>query len=294
MRLICPNCGAQYEVPKDVVPLGGRDVQCSNCGNTWFQVHPDSNPVSLDKPDQPEVSEPPQDIIAPPPEPEAVPDPAPPPTATFPAAATSLRQRGLDPSVADVLRQEAERESRHRASEATALESQPELGLDAPEIDEAVRRSREARERMARMRDATPPTPQAEPDVATAVAATMAASGSRRGQLPDIDEINQTLRSSSERLEVETAQGRAELYEEDEPGGFGRGFASVLMLAVFAIALYAFAPRLSEMAPGLEPALTSYVGFVDSARGWLDGQITALLSGLDDLSSEATPTDSGS
>ncbi len=37
MRLVCPNCGAQYEVPDDVIPTTGRDVQCSNCGHTWFE-----------------------------------------------------------------------------------------------------------------------------------------------------------------------------------------------------------------------------------------------------------------
>lgn len=41
MRLICPNCGAQYEVPAEVIPETGRDVQCSDCGTTWFQHHPD-------------------------------------------------------------------------------------------------------------------------------------------------------------------------------------------------------------------------------------------------------------
>lgn len=44
MRLICPNCDAQYEVPDDVMPAAGRDVQCSNCGQTWFQHHPDNAP----------------------------------------------------------------------------------------------------------------------------------------------------------------------------------------------------------------------------------------------------------
>ena len=39
MRLICPNCGAQYEVADDAIPASGRDVQCSNCGHAWFQ-HP--------------------------------------------------------------------------------------------------------------------------------------------------------------------------------------------------------------------------------------------------------------
>lgn len=37
MRLICPNCDAQYEVDASLVPSTGRDVQCSNCGKTWFQ-----------------------------------------------------------------------------------------------------------------------------------------------------------------------------------------------------------------------------------------------------------------
>lgn len=37
MRLICPNCDAQYEVDAALIPAAGRDVQCSNCGTTWFQ-----------------------------------------------------------------------------------------------------------------------------------------------------------------------------------------------------------------------------------------------------------------
>jgi predicted Zn finger-like uncharacterized protein len=37
MRLICPSCGAQYEVDESVIPDTGRDVQCSNCGHAWFQ-----------------------------------------------------------------------------------------------------------------------------------------------------------------------------------------------------------------------------------------------------------------
>lgn len=37
MRLVCPNCGAQYEIDASLVPPDGRDVQCSNCGHGWFQ-----------------------------------------------------------------------------------------------------------------------------------------------------------------------------------------------------------------------------------------------------------------
>jgi len=37
MRLICPNCAAQYEVADDAVPPEGRDVECSACGTGWRQ-----------------------------------------------------------------------------------------------------------------------------------------------------------------------------------------------------------------------------------------------------------------
>ena len=38
MRLVCPNCSAQYEVDAGVIPDEGRDVLCSNCGHAWFQL----------------------------------------------------------------------------------------------------------------------------------------------------------------------------------------------------------------------------------------------------------------
>ena len=40
MRLICPNCTAQYEVDASMIPDEGRDVQCSNCGHTWYELAP--------------------------------------------------------------------------------------------------------------------------------------------------------------------------------------------------------------------------------------------------------------
>jgi predicted Zn finger-like uncharacterized protein len=38
MRLTCPNCGADYDVPDGMVPAGGRHVQCTSCHTRWF-VH---------------------------------------------------------------------------------------------------------------------------------------------------------------------------------------------------------------------------------------------------------------
>ena len=36
MRLTCPNCGAEYEVPEGMVPAAGRHVQCTSCHTRWF------------------------------------------------------------------------------------------------------------------------------------------------------------------------------------------------------------------------------------------------------------------
>ena len=54
MRLMCPNCEAQYEVSDSVIPLHGRDVQCSNCGQTWFQTHPQAEPEAAADEDDPD------------------------------------------------------------------------------------------------------------------------------------------------------------------------------------------------------------------------------------------------
>jgi predicted Zn finger-like uncharacterized protein len=36
MRLTCPNCDAEYEVPDGMMPAAGRHVQCTSCHTRWF------------------------------------------------------------------------------------------------------------------------------------------------------------------------------------------------------------------------------------------------------------------
>lgn len=295
MRLICPNCGAQYEVPIEVIPSGGRDVQCSNCGHTWYQRHPD---------DDPELAE---DLEAPLPEPawEPEPEPAPRRAARAPEivvnnqtdddaapADAAASQRRLDPSVAEVLREEAELEKRRR--EAEALESQPDLGLEEPDEDEQARRARQSRERMAKMRG-EPAAPSAQ---AAAGAAAMAAAqtGSRKDLLPDVEEINQTLRSSAEprtRTRAPEEAAAKDLRPAKRSGSFGRGFFLVLLLVAAAVALYVFAPQISEAVPQAAPFLDTYVAQVNTGRAWLDTQVQSLLVTLDGLSSESAGAGQG-
>ena len=269
MRLICPNCDAQYEVPDDVMPTSGRDVQCSNCGQTWFQHHPDYEPD--DTPG--ELGDP-----APTPDEEtATPPPAAPPTKPTPT------RKQLDPSVADILRQEAEAEKLARQSkQAEVLESQPDLGLDdTPDEPDADERARLAKERTARLRgDATPSEPVATPSAAM--------TASRRNLLPDIEEINSTLRTGNERRSADpdledTTTGAGSKGQS----GFKRGFALVIILAALLLVIYIFAAQISSAVPQLQPLLSKYVSTINQARVSLDSAVQSVLLWLEAKASQS-------
>lgn len=276
MRLICPNCDAQYEVPDEVMPPSGRDVQCSNCGQTWFQHHPD-HPPTEDAPDEeplPEPDDAPEDAVAsPPPQPQK-----PSPQAPRPAA----ERKQLDPSVADILRQEAEAEQEaRRRRQAETLESQPDLGLGGPDDDGEDERAHQAKTRMARLRG--------EDGRAAEAQAAAAAVGSRRDLLPDIEEINSTLRSGNDRRPSETA-AQKDGYDappKKKRSGFAMGFTVVVLITVLLILIYAFAPRIAAMVPQADPYLSACVAWVNQTRLWLDQTLQSGLQWLDDMAMQS-------
>ncbi|HCQ59546.1 MAG TPA: hypothetical protein DIU10_16855 [Sulfitobacter sp.] len=355
MRLICPNCDAQYEVPDEVMPVAGRDVQCSNCGQTWFQHHPDNAPEEddseFDDPDfdddvmhmkqrasddtgeeqsaanslpdlQPFGDEGYEDY-----EDEGFEDDgfekgafeegdfendasdtdafenaafAPEEENARPASAAAPVRRSLDPAIAEILRQEAaaEQEARRRRP-SEPLESQPDLGLDdaprpapkqapSPDIaeddhvpeDEDARRAHEARLRMAKMRGE--PVPERENDAY--------GSASRRDLLPDIEEINSTLRHDRTQGQQAGPTPTAALDRPERPrksGGFMRGFTVMIALAAILAAVYVYAPQIAQSLPQADPYLSSYVAWMDDARIWLDGQLQDLLVWLDTVATQS-------
>ena len=270
MRLTCPNCGAQYEVQEAVIPDAGRDVQCSNCGTTWFQHHPDHAPP---EPPEPDIEAEP----SPEPDPEPAPEPEPTPTT----------QRRLDPSVADILREEADRERAARAAEADGrIETQPDLGLTEPEPDEA-RRAREARDRMQRLRGNPPATNAGTPPRGNTDTDEIDDDaddddgidpGSRRNLFPDIEEINSSLSASHD-----TTGSLAPAMSEDAPpaprrGGFRAGFRLAVVICVGALAVYLMAPKIVSLWPDAEAPLTQYVQAVDDGRATLSATVSDLLN----------------
>ncbi|MBZ8118290.1 zinc-ribbon domain-containing protein [Roseovarius sp. LXJ103] len=284
MRLTCPNCGAQYEVPDDVIPETGRDVQCSNCGDTWFQHHADHVPEK-----DPAEAQPWEDVPTDAAHEEAEPQDSSQGTSDGstseraqteppkggPSPVDAPQRRKMDPEVTNVLREEAEREARARAAETNGIETQPDLGLDEGEED---RRAREARARMARLRGGEGDDEVGDIDPT-----------SRRSLFPDIEEINSSLEPGVDPqadLDLDDPYPEASVRAS---GGFRRGFSTVLLIATIGLLLYVFAPAISRMVPAVAGVLTDYASWVDGLRLWLDGQIGAVMAMLDGMTSEATP-----
>ncbi len=111
VRLTCPNCAARYEVPQSAVPAEGRDVQCSDCGHTWF-----ARPQAAFKPL----------ASAPRPRPAPKMDPKP-----YPPEDRQPKAPPLSDDAKSILQQEVSREMAVRKAEAAAaMERQEDLGLD--------------------------------------------------------------------------------------------------------------------------------------------------------------------
>ncbi len=352
MRLICPNCDAEYEVDAAAIPDGGRDVQCSACGHSWFQLPPGA---LAEKEDEAALFDPPVDVTAPeepPSEEEAVPghpaeasSPEPEGEAAGEAVPPAKVGRSLDESLMAVLRDEAERESAARRAEGVGLETQTEMplagstptGSAQASADETVGEtaSKAAAETAAETTSETAaktadevaartpadsadePAAGASPELGPATAAMRkiaklrgqavappagpaeaesgADSGSdsaapaeegsaRRERLPEIDEINSTLRAASEKRRVDEGAVAHTIKQARAPrGGFRGGFLTVMVLVILGAALYIAAPFVADRVPALQPALMAYLHAVDGLRIGLDALVGELSTWVKDV-----------
>ena len=286
MRLTCRNCDAQYEVDDAAIPPKGRDVQCSGCGHAWFQMRVDAVPQL-----RPEVSAP-VDPAGPDPaaamwsdpgvhrkddpaRTEPLTDEGPPPVLPEAQEDAALRRRGLDDTVLEVLREEAAREAAVRRAEAPPpIEVQTDLGLapPPPPLPPSVLAARQSFADFL-----------VSPDELTLEEDTQARPASRRELFPDIEEINSTLRASSEPRDDESEAG-TETYVGADRRGFRTGFLMIILIAVLLSLLYAMAPRIVAAVPASESAMQAYVDGVDWARLGVDAALQSAIRSLRSLS----------
>ncbi|ETD83882.1 zinc-ribbon domain-containing protein [Rhodobacter capsulatus] len=271
-----------------------------------MRAHPLSPPVEPEENPVPTFTPPPAAAAAVLPAAPA----APPPSGDLGPAprAGAIPRRPLDENLMAILREEAEREAAARRAEGTGIETQEEMNLDrvlappapvppapvppvppppaavAPVQPQRVTPPLRAEPRRVpdfsdlNSRDADDPLadPTESPDPETADSPGRAP---RRQRLPDIDEINSSLRASADRADDIAAQGPLQGRQESR-AGFRLGFSMVLLLAALAVLLYAYAPQLAGRVPALTPLLDSYVAAVDAARIWLDAQLRAAITAM--------------
>lgn len=285
MRLTCPNCGARYEVDEAMIPPEGRDVQCSNCTTTWFQPGI-----------EPGIAE----VIG------ATPPPEPPspahrePTRPIPvseAGHAQSRRRELDPDVRDVLREEAERETALRQQEAGLPDYQDEMALDdhdevSSSISDLISEVDDYDDLADAPRDMDHPAVQEdriEAEIAAAAAASAGSAASRRDLLPDIEEINSTLRATETRSTSDpvTSDVNATVERPRRRTGARLGFGLVALIFAGLIAVYANAARISEALPPAAPILDIYVAQVDALRLWINDIAQGALTDTTDIPADA-------
>lgn len=294
MRLICPNCDAQYDIDDDVIPQGGRDVECSNCSHTWFQTNTAKAPAGimsraiptpLEHEVEPELETDIEPILETDIEPvlesdiepefesdiepvlESDDEPA--YEAAAPVRPKLPTRKPLDSSIADILRQESglAQTEPDRATPATA------------EMDQAAR-TRGRISQLTNEEDAAPPEP--------AVADTP--NNSRLRTIPSIDEINANLRAQTEGRNTPAQKAIAQ-EQAGQRRGFRRGFAMMLVLIGLAITPYFFVDQIVERAPQSRGFMEQYVQTVDQIRVQLRDVTTEVTVQVRALVAEYLPSD---
>jgi hypothetical protein len=195
-------------------------------------------------------------------------------------------RKPLDSSIADILREEAARDKEVRATEEARPPTSERQGQSPSD------RAKETRERIAAMTGDAASTP-----AAVAAAATGAVPGANLRTMPNIDEINATLRARAQASDM-SGLTEEEQQEVVHRRGFRRGFFLVLFLLAILIAPYFFADQIATQLPQTKGVMAEYVQTVDQLRVWLDEQVQVGRGMIDDLMNgsetapDAAPSDS--
>jgi len=247
MRLICPRCGAQYEIDAGAIPLAGRDVECSACDHVW-RAMPEAEGFDPDA--RPQLSRP------------------------------------LNESVIEILREEAARELEVRAAErrtqraaeraavvAAEIASDPQVprekgagdaGLGKAIVGKGALAAREAGGESDVPRGTRPETAlegAAREDRSEPAGPSYRAAAARQAETPV---------AYSEPLGPGASQERRR---------YAAGFGTAVMIALVALALYALAPRLADQGQ-LGATLGGWRAEVDRGRDWLSHQGSAAIGSL--------------
>src|SRR5210317_882871 len=343
MRLTCPNCTAQYQVPADAIPENGRDVQCSACEHTWFQSGaPDdmtlATAIPVSTPSVPHATPSPDHAVSPEKSDtsatsetmagnsdfeqhltesldhsESAAQGADDPTPMAPQSSQSqqpadaqdgddhdgaikpkLPKRELDPQVANVLREEAEREKRARLAaqtqSQTQAQAQDEVSLPSaqddtadyiPDIDSQTTIEHDDTElddiavsTEPKHKKIYPPNLDDLNDLYNQTADT--ADQAISDTLPDPDDLKSSLHDSGDDVTILGVADPAEGAKEKSNRRSGFILAFIVLAAGFW--LYSNAAAVAQAIPQTKTALQIFVLSVDAVRNGLNNFATSIIT----------------
>lgn len=252
IRLICPDCATVYQVPEAAIPVGGRDVECSECGLSWRAINPalvEPEPEPAPAPPAP-VAEP-EVTVPTATEPDLAPETTEAPPVAPPSKHAPLEQR-LSPNVLNILREavETERRARHDADKGSS-NAVPDIEWPATTItdDDAV---------MAPLAPKALPPKAPEPTPAPAIIDDAPAA-------PVVMRPSSAAPATAAPITAKSAPARGN-------SGYLIGMGVSAMLAAALVTAYVMAPRMAD-AGDLGAALMDLRHQIDGARIWLDGLI---------------------
>lgn len=195
-----------------------------------------------------------------------------------PAPSSATPRRPQDDSLLSILREEAEREASARRAEGSALETQPDLGLD----DAAAGAAGAAGAALtAKAAKAEPETLLVDEFEDEEIDDEIPEQAVRRRALPDIEEINSSLSATSDRGSEPAALDAPQTLARRR-SGFRVGFTLILLVAAAGLLVYSMAASIGNAVPALAPTLDAYVQKVDEGRVWLDQQMRDVIDALQD------------
>ncbi len=313
MRLVCPNCAAQYEVDDSAIPDEGRDVQCANCGKTWFQGHahgtppePGASEGGSTQSEIPEIADSDAGSVD---EPDAD-EPAghsPPARAARPAAGAT------DPTVLDILRREAERETSARNGdtdpehpaedhdEPTEEEETPEGDAPSGEDQETVadlafraRRNRselraqrqdsaDRKNRISRAQAGNPDEDEPVYGDDDAPETVEEPAAPPEPELPDVAALKSSLRAAEDKARAAAPQAEAATGPKPGQRGGRFGFYLAILIALLLAAIYVLSAQIADAVPAAAPYVEGYVSAVNVARTGLDDGIRVVVAAARNL-----------
>lgn len=275
MRLICPSCSAAYRIPDSALPPDGREVQCSACAHSWYQLP--LTPKGSDAPpeDGAEPARSPEDRFF---EPE---DPQP--------------RRPIDPEVLAVLKAEAKRETDARRREAAGLPPATDTS-PRPLRERAAFPQETIRDRLARLKQAEASRAKA-PDWPVGEESDTALPGPGPSEPPQTSKtaVDNGKQTSSKQASTGTALTPARpaqlpatltpaevavIYEKRQRKGFRLGFTATAGLCFVLVALFLAGPRLAAGIPASKPLLTPFLAAGEAAQSAISSRFKASVQRL--------------